>query len=182
MAGSCIACGILKDSNNTWVSKTTGRFHSYCRSCHSDKQKQYRLLNKEKARAYQKEYYKENKSYLNEYNREWQKKNPHVNRESSKRWRLKYPDRNAANTSRYSKRVRRATPPWLTEDNWDSINYKYMIAKDASLISGEKYHVDHIVPLLGKNICGLHVPWNLQVLPADVNIKKSNKTEQDKVS
>ena len=68
-----------------------------------------------------------------------------------------------------------ASPPWLTDEHHKQIADMYWLSKDLEAISGETYHVDHIVPLQGKDVCGLHVPWNLQILPADINLSKSNK-------
>lgn len=68
----------------------------------------------------------------------------------------------------------KATLP-LSPEQEQQIKDFYWLAKDLSAVTGESYHVDHIVPLQGKTVCGLHVPWNLQVLPADINLSKGNK-------
>jgi len=66
------------------------------------------------------------------------------------------------------------TPTWLTKEHKSSIRAKYAEARWMTEKTGVKHHVDHIVPLLGKNVSGLHVPWNLRVIPAKENIRKSN--------
>lgn len=77
------------------------------------------------------------------------------------------------------KRSKKATPKWLTQEQKQQIVDTYEHMRDCRAVTGEDYHVDHIVPLRGEGICGLHVPWNLQVLPAYVNLAKSNTHYED---
>jgi len=73
----------------------------------------------------------------------------------------------------------KATPDWLTQEHLEEIKNFYWLAQDLKSVTGETYHVDHIVPLKGKSVCGLHVPWNLQILPADINLSKGNHYAND---
>ena len=73
----------------------------------------------------------------------------------------------AANAENRCNRLRR-TPKWLTKDQKADIALIYAFCPPG-------YHVDHIIPLQGKTVSGLHVPWNLQYLPAAENIRKGNK-------
>lgn len=75
--------------------------------------------------------------------------------------------RNAAKLNR--------TPKWLTEDQLNTISWYYEAAAKYTQDFQVKYEVDHIVPLQGKLVSGLHVPWNLQVLLKTENNKKLNK-------
>ncbi len=135
------------------------------------------------------------------YSRKYRKNNPEVNREASKRCnqsegqkarRRKHyqkhkerllleskqyskdnPHIGAAACRKYQATKLNATPKWLSKTQLKEIQKFYEIARWYS----EPMHVDHIVPLQGKNVCGLHVPWNLQIIPARENLEKHNKLE-----
>jgi len=81
---------------------------------------------------------------------------------------------NAATAKRRAAKLL-ATPKWLTAEQLKEIEQFYILAKELETLNNVKYHVDHIVPLQGLNVSGLHVPWNLQVIKAHDNISKGNK-------
>jgi hypothetical protein len=75
----------------------------------------------------------------------------------------------------YRKSRRQSTPLWLTKAHKRAIYKLRNIARRLTLETGVQYHVDHIVPVMGKTVCGLTVPWNLRVISATENQSKSNK-------
>ena len=76
---------------------------------------------------------------------------------------------------KYKLKKAKATPLWLTPEQLYNMKCTYKVAAQLSETSSEKWHVDHIVPIRGKDVCGLHVPWNLQLLPAKMNMTKGNR-------
>jgi len=95
-------------------------------------------------------------------------------KESQKKYAKSNRDIINSRTAKIRAKKLQATPPWLTEKHLSDIVTYYTQSKTLEKATGIKYHVDHIVPLQGKNVCGLHVPWNLQVLTAPENIAKKN--------
>ena len=95
------------------------------------------------------------------------------------RYRQAWKDNNVlairADTKARRRKHRQATPPWLTRKQKSEIRQLYQIAITMSKTTGERYVVDHIIPLRSDYVCGLHVPWNLRVITQEENLKKSNK-------
>lgn len=87
---------------------------------------------------------------------------------------------NTIRSARYRTRKIRRTPAWLTSEDQDGIRYHYSLAAFFTWLSGGfvRYDVDHIIPLSGASVSGLHVPWNLQILRCDLNQSKGNRIEQ----
>jgi len=93
-------------------------------------------------------------------------------RERVKRYRkANLPKVNAADAAKIKKR-KRATPKWISWFHLAQIEEFYEIAAAATMQTGVEHHVDHIVPIKGKTVSGLNVPWNLQVLTAQANMRK----------
>lgn len=95
---------------------------------------------------------------------------PERKREYANRYWRENRERTYAKVNQRKARILKATPPWLTDDQREVIRALYL---EAQRRPGE-WHVDHIEPLVGKTSCGLHVPWNLQLLVGDENRRKGN--------
>lgn len=96
-------------------------------------------------------------------------------KDSHKKFRIANAAKIRANTLRYERKLSKATPDWLTEEHWQAMNKIYLEARQKTLKTGVQYDVDHIIPINGKTVSGLHVPWNLQILTKRANVRKSNR-------
>jgi len=90
-------------------------------------------------------------------------------------WKVANPELVAANNKHRRTKHKQATPKWLTQEHKAAIKQFYLDAMLVSKVTGVPYAVDHIVPLRGELVSGLHVPWNLAVITREENSKKSNK-------
>lgn len=151
----------------------------------------------EKARARQKRYFEKNREKAIEASKRWNKANSEKIREAARRfyekkrqdksyrelaaqktreWAKNNPDKVLEQSARKRASKLKRIPKWLTKEDFDKIKSLYSEAQRVSVSTGIKHHVDHIIPLRGKTISGLHVPSNLRVITALENMEKSNKT------
>ena len=114
--------------------------------------------NPDKVREKASRYRLKNQDAHSAYNREWFKKNP---------------DKRAAYEGKRRASIIQRTPKWLTSDDLWMIEQAYELAKIRTEMFGFEWHVDHVIPLQGKRVSGLHVPQNLKVIEGSENCKKN---------
>lgn len=144
------------EKNRDAVLSRKAKYRESKRSELQEKQKEFRTKNPE----YQKQWRENNRDKLTEYERD--------------RYYLNKPKYFAAAAKRRASR-KQATPTWPDSDMSFLVQEAYALARLRSKMLGGVWHVDHVLPLKGKTVCGLHVPWNLQVIPALDNLRKGNK-------
>jgi hypothetical protein len=152
----CRKCGSNKPADN--FIKTKSGLKHWCFTCRSEHKKS--------------EYKKHKESYLRRANDQYEKikASPELlkqRREREKLWKKQNSKKVLANTRARQMKQKQRTPKWA---DLKKIREFYENCPQG-------YHVDHIIPINGKNISGLHVMSNLQYLPAEENLRKSNKYE-----
>jgi hypothetical protein len=167
-------------------------YHSSCKICHSNQaklryqtkrqqileyHKEYYKANKDQKKQYDVEYYRRNKEKKHRDNKRWNDKNREYLNEWIAEWKRNNPEKVREYSAKRRSKTLLAMPDWLSEEQLHEISHMYITARDLELLTGVPHHVDHIVPLQGSDVCGLHVPWNLRAIPAQENLRKSNKIE-----
>jgi hypothetical protein len=132
-----------------------------------------RRLKADEINAYNRKFYH---SLTSEQKRDRARKNRENSRESiravARRWTKLNPGKKNAETAKRRARKKLAMPPWVDQK---AIRAVYVECKRLSRETGQKLEVDHIIPLQGRDVSGLHVPWNLQIIPSVDNRRKANK-------
>lgn len=196
----CNKCNIVQ-SISEFYTRPNGKLNtSRCKTCCSsiDKlrrhlkrehisktRKAYRDLNRDKLKVIKAEYYKKNSEVIKERVRKRYFNNHEVCRETNNlsvaKWSKNNPDKNCEKTSNYRARKINAMPKWLSKEAVSKIKALYKHCRKVSILTGIRHEVDHIVPLTSDVVCGLHVPWNLQIITKELNLQKSNKLYEDMI-
>lgn len=156
----CSVCGETKDFEFFGKRKNRPDGHrSECKSCQSIYRKRHFEANKEKQLEQGRRWKTENREKVLEYSKSYAKEHKDV--------------RNALQSKRHAKKVSSSI---MEGDEWNDlfIDEIYNLRKVRSEETGIEWHVDHIVPLQGKIVSGLHVWYNLQCIPARLNLIKKN--------
>jgi len=194
---TCTKCGVEKPYSE-FYKRSNGYYQYGCKTCrkklgakryseHKEdflcRAKEWHKKNPEARRKHKQKFMEKNPEYAKEYardyfKRDYVKKRQNEHRRKDRRLNPeKHREKYRLEEARRRGISKSATPSWLTQDQLDTINAYYEFRKNVSGVVTKEYHVDHIVPLRGENVCGLHVPWNLQVIPAKKNLAKNNTWE-----
>jgi hypothetical protein len=136
----------------------------------------WRENNREKCIEKNKRWVELNRARSNEIKKKYVQRNPEKQAEARKKWIEENPDRIKAYARVRKFYIRRAT---IYKDEKTRILQIYLECAEISKQTGVQHHVDHIIPLRGRKVCGLHCLDNLRIIPAKDNQAKGNKWEID---
>jgi hypothetical protein len=170
---TCSNCNLIQPFTDFSLdaSKKDG-YRTTCKNCKKLVDKNYAKKNAEAISKKRKERYLKGCDTERQQQSEYRKLNPEKIRVHQKKYRQSNKGKVNASTRKRQAQKIKATPPWA---DLEQIQRIYVLCAKVSERTGVLHHVDHIIPLKGKNVCGLHVEKNLRIIPAKMNLEKSNK-------
>lgn len=172
----CSVCKTYKEEGDFYPNRRRGRVqpNSNCKSCEKERRVlSYALLTREEKDAHNekaRQRYAQS-SAKKDYNKNWAQENKSKVASYSRKYLQLKPEKILARNA-YYRTLKKNQTPSMSPEEISQIEYLYWLARDLKTISGETYHVDHIIPITKG---GLHTIGNLQILPRDMNIRKSDK-------
>lgn len=154
---TCTKCQETKSLDQFYKRSDRDAYHSWCKQCKHLAGKSWHKRNKERHSELTRRWYEENKEQHLENSKAWYEANKH---------------RKLETTTAREKRCILATPTWADRE---LIKELYALAQKLTEQTGIPHEVDHVIPLQGEAVSGLHVPENLQVITREENRRKSNK-------
>lgn len=177
----CSICKIEKDLScfNKNKSKKDG-LSTDCRECARKYLEEYRSKNKEILTIKNRVFKENNRDLINSRNKTRYStihKSDPLFMEKKRKANSKYKANNKGKVNsdtakRYTAKLQRCTI--TSKEDYKIIERVYKEANRLSILTGIKFHVDHIIPLQGELVSGLHVPLNLQILSEQENCSKHN--------
>lgn len=148
-----------------------------CKLCVSAYRKAIRAANLERDREYTRKYKQKNREIVLQRSKKYVVENPEKRKETMRLYRQRTrPLQLSYARKRQAAKLQR-TPKWLAENDFWMMQEAYHLAELRTKLFNFTWHVDHIIPLRGKLVSGLHTPYNLQVIPGKDNVSKANRYE-----
>tara|TARA_R110000868_G_C10770983_1_gene754720 strand:+ start:197 stop:877 length:681 start_codon:yes stop_codon:yes gene_type:complete len=167
----CIDCAV--DITEAYKSK-----HGlHCAACKAIYNKTYREANAQRIAEQKLKWKIENRAHVEKQSRLYSLANPDKKTAARKKWSAANPGKDNASKQLNAQARQKRVPTWLSDDELWMIEQAYELAALRTKMFGFAWHVDHVIPLCGKKVSGLHTPYNLQVIPAVENLRKSNRME-----
>lgn len=118
------------------------------------------------------DYAAENRQEARDRTKAWVQNNPEKKKAADLKWKKENRHIDHSLKAKYRAARRQACPPWVDDEHMARIHEIYRLRREISDRTGVVHEVDHIVPLQGKIVCGLHVWWNLRVIPREENNRR----------
>jgi len=167
----CVACSA--DITLTYKSKHGKK----CAACVKAYQTTYRADNAQRIADSKKAWKLKNKEHVETKDRAYAQLYPDRRTLARRKWSTANPGKDNASKTLNSIARKKRIPIWLSEDDKWMLDQAYELAALRTKMFGFAWHVDHVIPLNGRKVSGLHTPYNVQVIPGLENLRKGNRVQ-----